>query len=57
MSETLIIVDEHDQAVGAAEKMQVHVDGLLHRDFSIMIFNDKGQLLIQKRAATGRLVG
>ena len=50
MSETLILVDENDRFLGTEEKMKVHIDGLLHRAFSVMIFNRKGQLLVQKRA-------
>lgn len=50
MSETLILVDENDKFLGTEEKMKVHIDGLLHRAFSVMIFNSKGQLLVQKRA-------
>lgn len=50
MTETLILVDEKDNFLGTDEKMKVHVEGLLHRAFSVIIFNSKGQLLIQKRA-------
>jgi isopentenyl-diphosphate Delta-isomerase len=52
MSELLIVVDENDQPVGVGEKMAVHLKGLLHRCFSIFIFNDKGEVLLQKRAAS-----
>ena len=50
MPETLILVDEKDNIIGTEEKLKTHIDGLLHRAFSVMIFNNKGQLLIQKRA-------
>ncbi|MBX9890033.1 MAG: hypothetical protein K2X94_02065 [Amoebophilaceae bacterium] len=43
----LVLVDQADQVIGVEEKMKVHREGLLHRAFSIMIFNDQGQLLIQ----------
>ncbi len=33
-----------------AEKMQVHIDGVLHRAFSVLIFNDRGDYLLQQRA-------
>ena len=33
------------------EKMEAHKKGLLHRAFSVFIFNDKGELLLQKRAS------
>ncbi|MCW3093079.1 MAG: isopentenyl-diphosphate delta-isomerase [Ferruginibacter sp.] len=47
----VILVDEMDQPVGRMEKMEVHQKALLHRAFSIFIFNGKGELLLQKRAA------
>jgi isopentenyl-diphosphate delta-isomerase len=46
----LILVDEDDNAVGAMEKMAVHEKALLHRAFSIFIFNTKGEMLLHKRA-------
>lgn len=53
MNEQLILVNEQDQIIGQAEKMQVHRDGLLHRAFSVFIFrkNSLGQreLLLQQR--------
>ncbi|KAF1024666.1 MAG: Isopentenyl-diphosphate Delta-isomerase [Pseudomonas sp.] len=48
--EQVILVDEQDNAVGLAGKNQAHLDGALHRAFSIFIFNLKGQLLLQQRA-------
>lgn len=50
MNEFLILVDEHDKPWGKLEKDQVHQLGLLHRAFSVFIFNSKGELLLQKRA-------
>jgi len=46
----LILVDENDQVLGKMEKLEVHQRGLLHRAFSLFIFNTKGQLLLQQRA-------
>lgn len=46
----IILVDENDNVVGFGEKMQVHKEGKLHRCFSIVVFNQKGELLLQKRA-------
>jgi isopentenyl-diphosphate Delta-isomerase len=46
----VILVDESDNPVGFSEKMQAHVDGLLHRAFSVFIFNAKGEMLLQQRA-------
>ena len=46
----VILVDEKDEPIGRMEKMEVHKKALLHRAFSIFIFNDKGEMLLQKRA-------
>ncbi len=51
MDEFLILVDDNDQSLGKMEKMEVHQLGLLHRAFSVFIFNSKGELLLQQRAA------
>lgn len=48
--EYVILVDENDQEVGQMEKMEAHEKGLLHRAFSIFLFNDKKELLLQQRA-------
>ena len=49
--EQVILVNENDQSIGVMEKMQVHQEGKLHRAFSVFIFNDKGELLLQQRAS------
>lgn len=49
--EQVILVDENDSMYGTMEKMEAHKKGVLHRAFSIFIFNGKGQLLMQQRAA------
>jgi isopentenyl-diphosphate Delta-isomerase len=46
----VILVDEFDRPAGLAEKMEAHEKGLLHRAFSIYIFNTKGEMLLQQRA-------
>ena len=46
----VILVDEKDAAVGVCEKMEAHKKGLLHRAFSVFIFNTKGKMLLQQRA-------
>lgn len=51
MSETLILVDCNDRPLGNGEKLAVHRQGLRHRAFSVMIYNEHGEMLIQKRAA------
>ncbi|MFN8116384.1 MAG: isopentenyl-diphosphate Delta-isomerase [Bacteroidia bacterium] len=48
--EYVILVDEQDNDIGVMEKMKAHQDGLLHRAFSVFIFNDKEELLLQQRA-------
>jgi isopentenyl-diphosphate delta-isomerase len=48
--EQVILVDEQDQPVGACEKMSAHEQGLLHRAFSVFIFNSRGRLLLQQRS-------
>lgn len=52
----LILVDERDQVIGYETKELCHDgEGLLHRAFSILIFNAKNELLVQKRSAGKRL--
>jgi isopentenyl-diphosphate Delta-isomerase len=46
----VVLVDENDHPTGTGEKMQVHREGLLHRAFSLFIFNSQGELLLQKRS-------
>lgn len=50
MTKYLILVDEKDKQWGKLEKLLVHQLGLLHRAFSVFIFNSKGELLLQQRA-------
>ena len=47
----VILVDENDTPTGTMEKIEVHQKALLHRAFSVFIFNSKGEMLLQKRAA------
>ncbi|MCE2731925.1 MAG: isopentenyl-diphosphate Delta-isomerase [Cyclobacteriaceae bacterium] len=48
--EEVVLVNENDQQVGQMEKLKAHQLGLLHRAFSVFIFNSKGELLLQQRA-------
>ncbi len=48
--EQIIIVDEFDQEIGPIGKMAAHYSGTLHRAFSILVFNDQKQLLLQRRS-------
>jgi isopentenyl-diphosphate Delta-isomerase len=48
--EEVILVDTFDKPIGLAEKLEAHQKGYLHRAFSVFIFNNKGELLLQQRA-------
>jgi isopentenyl-diphosphate delta-isomerase len=50
MIEEVILVNEQDEETGTIEKMEAHRKALLHRAFSIFIFNDKAEMLLQQRA-------
>jgi len=54
--ELLILVDEHDRELGHLSKGACHNgDGVLHRAFSLFVFNRAGGLLLQRRSADKRL--
>jgi isopentenyl-diphosphate delta-isomerase len=46
----VILVDENDNEIGIEEKLRAHIEGKLHRAFSIFLFNDKNEILLQQRA-------
>lgn len=50
MKEFVILVNDKDEEIGFEEKLKAHELGLLHRAFSIFIFNDEGKMLLQRRA-------
>jgi len=50
MNDKVILVDENDNELGFMDKLEAHEKGLLHRAFSIFIFNSNNELLLQKRA-------
>jgi len=50
MNDYVILVDKNDNQIGIKEKLEAHRGANLHRAFSIFIFNDKNQLLLQQRA-------
>ncbi len=52
MEEHVILVDENDTPVGLMEKIEAHEKALLHRAFSVFIFNKKGELMLQQRAVS-----
>ena len=45
----VILVDKNDKKIGLMPKMEAHEKGVLHRAFSVFIFNDKNELMLQKR--------
>ncbi len=48
--ELVILVNEQDQKIGLMPKMEAHQKAVLHRAFSVFIFNDKKELMLQRRA-------
>jgi isopentenyl-diphosphate delta-isomerase len=48
--EQVILVDELDNELGVMEKMEAHQKGVLHRAFSVFLFDKEGNMLLQKRA-------
>ncbi|MDR3416764.1 MAG: isopentenyl-diphosphate Delta-isomerase [Nevskia sp.] len=54
--EPLVLVDEQDREIGFLDKASAHLgSGILHRAFSLFVFNPGGELLLQQRAAGKRL--
>jgi isopentenyl-diphosphate delta-isomerase len=50
MKDEVILVNEQDEQIGLMPKLEAHEKGLLHRAFSVFLFNKEGQLLLQQRA-------
>lgn len=50
-TEMLILVDELDQEIGVMEKYETHQKGLLHRAFSVLVFDEQNNLIIQQRSS------
>lgn len=48
--ESVVLVDAYDNEVGTMEKMEAHEKGILHRAFSVFVFNSNDELLIHRRA-------
>ncbi|MFN5911459.1 MAG: isopentenyl-diphosphate Delta-isomerase [Bacteroidota bacterium] len=46
----VILVDEFDRQVGTEEKLEAHRLGLLHRAFSVLVFDSEGKMLLQRRS-------
>lgn len=49
--EMLVLVDSSDRELGTAEKLDAHVRGVLHRAFSIIVWDSRGRMLLQQRDA------
>lgn len=49
--EKVILVDSSDNEIGLMGKMQAHAEGHLHRAFSVFVFNQRNELLLQRRAS------
>lgn len=47
----VVLVDENNTAIAEMDKMEAHRKGALHRAFSIFIFNEKNEMLLQQRSA------
>lgn len=50
MEQQVVLVNESDEMTGVAGKMEAHEKGLLHRAFSVFVFNPDGEMLLQQRA-------
>jgi len=49
MEEYVVLVDNQDNELGLMKKMEAHEEGVLHRAFSVFVFNSKGEILLQKK--------
>jgi len=52
MEEQVVLVNEKDEQIGLMPKMEAHEKALLHRAFSVFVFNSQGQVMLQQRAAS-----
>lgn len=48
--EHVILVNENDEQIGTMPKMEAHEKAILHRAFSVFVFNDNNELMLQQRA-------
>lgn len=48
--EQVVLVDEHDNKIGLMPKIEAHEKALLHRAFSVFVFNEDNELMVQQRA-------
>ena len=52
LEDKVILVDSNDNQIGLMPKLEAHKKGVLHRAFSVFIFNNDGELMLQRRALT-----
>ena len=52
IEDKVILVDNNDNQIGLMAKLEAHEKGVLHRAFSVFIFNNHGELMLQRRALT-----
>ena len=52
LEEKVVLVDQKNNQIGLMPKMEAHLKGVLHRAFSVIIFNSSGEIMLQKRAST-----
>lgn len=52
MEEVVVLVNERDEEIGQMPKMEAHVKGVLHRAFSIFVFDVNRRIMLQQRALT-----
>ena len=52
VEDKVILVDSNDNQIGLMPKLEAHKKGVLHRAFSVFIFNNDGELMLQRRALT-----
>ncbi|MFN5848641.1 MAG: isopentenyl-diphosphate Delta-isomerase [Chitinophagales bacterium] len=52
MEEKVVLVNKNNEVLGLMPKVEAHEKGLLHRAISILLYNSKGEMLIQQRAKT-----
>ena len=50
MTDQVVLVNEDDMEIGLMPKLEAHQKGVLHRAFSVFIYNSKGEMLLQQRA-------
>ena len=52
MEEKVVLINPNDEVLGVMNKQEAHEKGVLHRAFSVFLFNEKGEMLLQRRAGS-----